>query len=288
MDSSDERAEVDELLVHLYGILLEFSECCIEIRNEAKYELRLVRESLTRNSRWLGIDISKEFQSAIDLLEQIAYEGIGLQQKADALLRELAESNERWAIATRSTRTAACLRESLSTLGIEICVVPIQAIRPEDEFDCIIMPAWHNSRRFTRLKNLAAAKEIRVLTYPFEGRWLSGHQARERTLMQSNQMEPEQLAGILGVAPDLFASSGVWEPSPWIEDTTPEPPIFKLENRVSRRRSVYPTAFVGNDETRRARLVEFYGGCHALLSEWSELHVLNELIDNALSEGGRL
>ena len=288
MDDSDERAEVDELLARVYGILLEFSECCIEIRDEAKHELRLVRESLTQNRRWLGIEIANEFESAIDLLEGIAYEGIGLEQKAGALLHELVESNERWAIATRSTRTAACIRESLSALGIDICVVPIQAIRPDDEFDCIIVPAWPNSRRFTRLKNLAAAKEIRVLTYPFESRWLSGHQARERTLMRSNQMEPEQLAGILGVAPDLFASSGGWEPSPPMEDTTPELPIFKLENRVSRRRSVGPVAFVGNDETRRARLVEFYGGCHALLSEWSELHVLNELIDNALSEGGRL
>ena len=285
---SEERTEVDELLVRLYGILLEFSECCFEINEEAKTELRLAKENLTRNLRWLDIDTAKEFQFAIELLERIAYGGLGLELKADALLRALSDSNGRWAIATRLTRTAACLRDSLSALGIDIYVVPIQAIRPQDEFDCIVVPAWPNSRRFTRLKNLAAAKEIRVLAYPFESKWLSSHQARERTRARSNQMEPEEIAGVLGMSPDLFATVEGRDPGTPVEETTPELPIFQMENRVSRRRSIGPASIADNEESRPAYLVEFYGGCHALLSEWSELYVLNELIENARPEGGAL
>ncbi len=282
-----DRSEVDDLLARLYGILLDFSECCFEVDEETKTDLRRAQENLDRNRRWMSPDIIKEFRSAIDRLTSISLDGSGLEGKADALLSALT-SDGRWAIATKSARTAECLREGLNGLRSDLPVLPIRAIRPEDEYDGIIVPAWPNSRWFTRLRNLAATRDIRILAYPFERKWLLGHQTRERALVQSSRMEDEERARLLGVKSDLPSTMKPLEPVRPADDVSPDLPILNLERRLSRRRLPRPSPSVDGDDVRRARLVEFYGECYALLTEWSQLNVLNELIGNSLGDGGHL
>ncbi len=287
-DETEERSETDDFLARLYGILLDISECCFGVGEELKSDLRQARENLVRNQIWMTPDTIKEFQFVLDRLENAMYTKSGMTEKAEVLLNTLSESKGQWAIASRSTRTAEHLREGLFTLVDDLQVIPIQAIRSEDEWDGIILPAWPGRRRFTRLRNLAVTRDVRVLTYPFERRWLMGHQTREHTLVRTNRMEAGVRAGILGIEPELLPTVESLEPTPLADDASPDLPMLDFERRFSRRRSSRPSSAVRGEDVRRARLVEFYGGCYVLLTEWSQLHVLNELMDDTRRDGRRI
>ena len=253
-----------------------------------KSDLRQARENLNRNQIWMTSDTIREFLSVLDRLENAVYSESGMMEKANLLVDTISVAQGRWAIASRSTRAAECLREGLDTLVDDPQVLPIQAIRPEDEWDGIILLAWPGRRRFTRLRNLAVTRDIRVLAYPFERLWLSSHQTRERTLMSANQLEARDRAGILGVEPDLLPTLGPTEPPSPADYASSVQPMLDFERRFSGRRSSRPSSALGGADVRRARLVEFYGGCYTLLTEWSQLHVLNELMDDSHGDGRRL
>ena len=286
IDGAEEKSETEDLLARLYGILLEFSECCFEVGEEVKSDLRLARRNFARDRMWMTQDVSQEFQSAIDRLESISDGGSGRNGKADALLSVLVETEGRWAIACRLARTVDHLRAGLSALGSDVPVLPIRAIQPENEWDGIILAAWPNGRRFTRLRNLAATREIRILTYPFERMWLSSHQAREQTFIKANRMEAEDRAGILGIEPDLLPASKPVESTPPIGSASPGQPMLDFERRFSRRRPIRPSSGGHGDDVRSALLIEFYGGCYTLLTEWSPVHVMNDLMEGISQEGG--
>ncbi len=288
LDGTEERSETDDLLARLYRMLLEISECCFGVSEEIKSDLRRAREALTRSQMWITSDTTREFLSVLDNLENAVYNETSMMEKADLLVSTLSVASGRWAIASRSTRSAECLREGLVALVDDPQVLPIQAIRPEDEWDGLILMAWPGRRRFARLRNLAAAREIQVLTYPFERIWLSSHQTRERTLMSASRMEAEDRASLLGIDSGLLPALRSTE-SPRPDYYVPsDQPMLDFEHRFSRRRSFRPSSVVGRDDARRARLVEFYGGCYVLLTEWSQLHVLNELIGGSHAYTRRL
>ena len=207
--------------------------------------------------------------------------------KADALLNLITGSDQRFAIATRSARTAESLRTTLLDWGIDLPVIPIQGISPEDEYEAIVLPAWPSRYRLSRLSNLAAARDTVLLVYPFERRWLSSHLSREDSIMRSHRMEVGIRARVLGVDPSVLPADPPEEPSLLPATAPAELPLHNLERRVSGRQVQQLSAREGVD-FRRARLVEFYGGCHSLLTEWAELHVLNELIWGNLRDGERL
>ena len=289
LDGTEERSEADDLLARLYGILLDISECCFGASVETESDLRLARENLVRNQMWMTQHTIREFQSALDRLDNAVHYDSRMTEKADILLSMLSESKGKWAIASRSIRTAERLREGLDTLVDDLPVLPIQSILSEEEWDGIILLAWPGRRRFMRLRNLAVTREIRVLTYPFEHGWLAGHQTREHALMRTNVMEVGDRADIIGVKPDLLPAFGPVEPAPSADDVSSVQPMLEFERRLSRRRSSRPSSSVRHgDEVRRARLVEFYGGCYILLTEWSQLHVLNEIMNSSFGGGHRL
>ena len=287
VEDAEEKSETEDLLARLYGILLEFSESCFEVRDETKSDLRQARQNFVRDRMWMTPDVIGEFRSAIDRLEEISHSGSGLEGKANALLNELVGCERRWAIACRSARTAESLRDGLYSLGDDLTVLPIQAIRPEDEWDGVILSAWPGRRRFTRLTNLGVAPDIRVLTYPFERNWLLGHQTREHNIMKTNLLPVRDRAGILGIEPELLPASKPRQ-SPPVDSASPEQPMLDFERRLSRHRPSRPPSAAKGEDVRSARLVEFYGGCYTLLTEWSQLHVLNDLMEDPRLEGGRL
>lgn len=63
-------------------------------------------------------------------------------------------------------------------------------------------------------------------------------------------------------------------------DLSVDNPIFGLEERVARRYERNQLLALDEEDGREAQLVQFFGGCHALLTEWAKLPLLNELIEN--------
>jgi len=277
---AEETLEVEQVLGRLFRILFECSECVFGVGDGIAGDLQAAREHIAQHARWLSSEIASELRKGLDGLEKAIGNG-SAHPKADALLGILAEHDGHWAVVARSPRTAELLRKGLDGLATDLPVLPVSTMSPDHEYGGIILPAWPNDQRFTRLKNLSVTTDIRILTYPFERKWVLRHQARERVRMWANRMETHERASILGISPGFVSNSEDLDPPELAEKEVPlDLPVFRLEERVAQRRIAYPTAADGED-AREAQLIQFVGGCYALLTEWAQLPLLNELIDRS-------
>ena len=285
----EEAQESEEILARLFGILLESSECCFGIGEETKANLQRARDQVIRHGRWLDSKVTSELQEAICRFENVIASGIYAQGKADALLNlVLDENHEPWVVAARSPRTAESLRAGFDDLGINVPVLPVSSFTPGNDYAGIIVPAWPNEQRFTRLKSQGVTPDIRVLAYPFETKWVSRHEARERARERSNELEIETRCEILGIEPRYLTSLKRHIPDPPGNEGGPDLPIFKIEDRVRKRRIKRPASAVEGEDSREAQLVQFFGDCHALLTEWVELPKLNQLMDGMKTNEAKL
>lgn len=277
---SEEAHESEGVLVRLFGLLFDCSECCFGISKATEDNLRVIQDRLTQLAIWLDPEVARELQDASSQLEKIIASGTFGQGKAEALLKFAAnEDLAQWAMIARSPRTAASLREGLHDWGVTMPVFPVSAIASDRDYAGIIVPAWLNSQRFARLKSQAVTDDIRILAYPFETKWISRYQVRERTQERSNRIEAETRSSILGIEPHLLDPLKAHEPEPSIHEIDLDLPIFKVEERMARRRVARPVAVTDGEDSREAQLVQFFGDCHAWLTEWAELPKLNQLID---------
>ena len=289
VSDSDEMDEVDEIFSCLYGILLECGECCFGAGKDTEARLQTARELVTRHGRWLPPEFTTEIDAAVRGLAQVISGESGDQGKADALLSIIQnENHEDWAVVTRSPRTAEILGRDLNKHGFDVHAIPVSAISPDSEFAGVIVVAWPNSQRFTRLKNMAVTSDIRILAYQFEAEWVSRYQKRERTRERSNQMDAGARSSILGIEPRFLASTTRHENDSPVKDAEPDLPIFRFVDRVEERRIRRPAAAGEGEESREAQLVQFFGDCYTLLTEWAELPRLNNLIDNANTDDAGL
>ena len=281
VENDQETPEVEELVARLYGILFEFSECCFGVGEDTRRRLREVRELIVRNQMWLDPRVTHEFVEVIDRLESMSATGFG-EEKADALLNVITESDGGWAVTTRSPQDADRLRVGLRELGTEVPVLPITAINSDYEYEGVIVPAWPNRQRFARLENVAVAEDIRVLTYPFERKWVLRHQAHKRASARSNRLDVEDRASILGIDARLLSTveADDPQPAPSSSDIPPDLPILRITDRIAKRRAQRPVTAVTGPDAREAWFVQLFGGCHALLTEWCALPLLNELVEH--------
>ena len=287
---SEEAFEVEQALARFFRVLFECSECCFGVGEGTISDLRAAREQMAQHARWLEPAAAEELRDAVNALELAVTTGSG-EQKADAFLRVLTDNDRQWAVTARSSRTAERLREGLDALGADLPVLPVSAVGPNHEFDGIIVPAWPNDQRFTRLRNMSVTPDIRVLTYPFENKWVLRHQARERMRAQSNQLEAGELSSILGIEPRFLSALNL------VRSEAEDPPgkeipldlaVFSLEERVARRHVTHPPLASSGEDSREAQLVQFFGGYYALLTEWAELPVLNDLIHSSRGDNAKL
>ena len=279
---NEEAHESEEILARLFGLLCEYSECCFGVGEETKNNLQAVRDQILQYENWMDPEVVRKLQEAAHGLENLTGSGSYGQEKADALLNFILDKHhEPWVVAARSRRTAESLRTEFDNLGVDVPIIPVSMIRPENDYAGIIVPAWLNEQKFARLKSQAVTPDIRVLAYPFESEWISHHQARERARERSNRMEIEMLSSILGIEPRFLTSLGHHELDPSANEDRPDLPIIRVDNRVAQRRIKRPPVAAEGESSREAQLVQFFGDCHALLSEWAELPKLNQLVDKA-------
>ena len=280
IDEGEEVHETEEILARLFGILFECSECCFGVSEETKVNLRSARDQVKRHSKWLAPEVVRELHEASLGLEKIIESGKYGQEKADALLNFVIDENhEPWVVAARSPRTAESLRAGFDSLGVNVSVFPVSAINPGRDYAGIIVPGWPNERRFAQLKNHGVTPDIRVLAYPFETKWISRYQARERLRERLNRLEGENRCSILGIEPCFLTALTHHEAEPPVKDARLDLPVFKVEERIAQRRIVRPSVATDGEDSREAQLVQFFGRGCALLTEWAELPRLNQLIN---------
>lgn len=286
----EEASEAEEILRRLFKILFECSECCFGLGKEIASDLEDIRRQMALHRKWLDPTVAGELRDAIEGLERASQDGSG-KEKADAFLELITQPGRRLAVAARSPRTAEWLRGALDSSGADAPVLPVSGISANDEYDGIILPAWPNDRNFTRLKNMAVTRNLFVLTYPFESKWVARHQARERAHLRANRIETGMRSEILDIDPSLVAA--LEEPEVPTYDQSektmlPESPVFRWQERFARRHAGRPPTAEDGEDGREAWFVRFAGGCHALLTEWAELPLLNELIGGTRGEKARI
>ena len=250
----EETFEVEKALARLFRILFEFSECCFGVGEDTISDLRAAGEQMAQHARWLEPVVREELLGIVNALERAFTIGAG-GQKADAFQSILADLDGTWAVAARSPRTAERLRDGLDALGADLPVLTVSSLSPDHEFDGMIVPAWPNDQRFTRLRHLSVTPDIRILAYPFESKWILRHQARERARARSIRLESGTLSSILGIEPRFLtplngAGSDVEDPP--AKEIPLDLPVFRLEERVARRRVTHPPLASGGEDGRRS------------------------------------
>ena len=290
-NSDGQDIEID-LLARLFGIVFECSECCFGVGEEAKESLKSVGAQIQAGKAWMRPEVTIGVIEAVKVLEKVMANRY-VPQKAEALIRILSKHADevpkgQWAIVARTQRTADRLALGLKARGMNVPVMNVQTIPPDREYQGIIVPAWPNSRRFSRLSSLALTPDLRVLTYPFERGWVYNHQRNEIKRERADRIETSELATMLGMEVEPLSLLEPTEPDTLDVLSESDSPIFRIEERLSRRQVRRPVSPVNTADTREGRLIQFVGGCYSLLTEWSELPILNGLIDSAPGESAEL
>ena len=278
--NDEEVHESERILARLFRLLFECSECCFGVCEETIEDLQSVRNQLIQHRNWLDQKVIQNLQDAICGLEHVVTDESCGREKADEMLKLIQETRDQpWTVATRSPRTTTAVLKGFKIRGVEIGVQPVTAVSADDDYAGIIVPAWPNDRKFSRLKNQAVASDIRIVTYPFETKWVRRHQARESARERSNRMEIDTRSAILGIGTQIMTTFTSHEPRSPVYDVPHDVPIFRIEDRVTRNHTMRPSVAVEGEDSREANLVQFVGDCHALLTEWAVLPRLNHLID---------
>jgi hypothetical protein len=292
---NDQTIELEDALARLFGVLFECSECCFGGQGTALQSIEAARASIARNARWLPPEGAARLRQAIDGLVSISCERT-CHAKAGALVDLLSDrvagKGERWVVVGRSVRTCSSLAAGLREYELTPVVTAVSSLTPESEYDGIVLAGWPNDARFTRLLELEVAADIRVLMYRFEKKWFDRYRVRVRQRSSSDILTAEQRAQIVQVSPSRLNGAAIHDPFAESDESPPseaETRLFDFEARVALRHSdisVPPSD--SSHEIRPARLVRFAGGCHAFLTEWAQLSILNEVIERGGSDGAKI
>ena len=285
LGESEETVDLDEALARLFGVLFECSECCFGVPEVTSETIEYAEFALARNARWLSSGGAKSFATAISGLRAIVQD----QSERDKgralveLLMDRADKSDTWAVVARSPSSCAGLKRGLQSYGLAPSVAAITSLTAKNDYDGIVVAAWPNDARFRGLIDLAVAPEIAVLAYQFEKKWFERYQARARQRDAALVLTAEQRAQIVQLPPSLLNGQNYHDPF-GAEHQAPIPdaeePVFKFEARITRRHASLSVPLGESPhELRPARLVRFAGGCHAFLTQWAELPVLNEVIE---------
>ena len=289
---SEQTEEAEQILHCLYKLLMEFSECCFGFGGDLCEDFCRAKALLQRTRNWLDSDVVAGLCKTIETLEQVISVGFSGHDKANAMMDSLhSEVEGTWVVVARSPRTAKWLQEGLRERGSMVEVLTVPSIEADKEYEGIIVPAWPNQQKFARLKNQAVTAEIRILVYPFERKWVLGYQAREREETRKNQLGSEKRSSILNVEERLVTAVTTLNSRDKEETkdySLQNIPVFEIENRLLQRRMRRPSTAVAGEESREAQLVQFYGDCYALLTEWATLPKLNQLAYEANPSGVNL
>ncbi len=287
---NEESSEAEKIIGNLLGILLDYSECCFGVGDATTENLAAVKKHFMECEKYLEEEVKNVVGEAVDGFEQLAESRDG-GNKADVLLDILSNCEGNWVLTARSVRTAECLREKLGLRdGLEIKRIP--EIGLESEYAGVIVPAWPNKWNFAKLISMALARDVRVLAYPFESELVTRHKKQHEHRSLSGQIRMEECALILGVEsgllPEQPEEKNDNEETPRAETETKEFSFLDFENRIRRNRYRRPVGITDYKDVREARTVYFFGECHAFLTEWVRLPVLNELVYKSAEENPRL
>ena len=285
----EEQHDVDEILARLFQVLCDCSECCFGVEQRTRNVMSIASDKFKYARPWLPKEIVEAFEQAICKLENILDSEKYRSQKAEALLSLISDSNlDEYSIVARSSNSVHNLRNKLVDWDIEIPIFTTTDVPQNREYSRIIIPAWLNRKRFGVLIDRAVASDIRILTYPYEEKWLSNYQAFAKVQHHKNYIDIDTRSEILGIEPHLLEFLDTQPPPKIEDDSVDEPSIFGIYDCAVRHYKNRTSGKPDYEEYREAQTVNFLGGCFAWLTEWNKLYRLNQLIESSTPKKAKL
>lgn len=303
LDQLEGDEEMKRYLRELFRLLFSISDRCTPPGSQDKSEIlqRLdeLKQAVERRAIWVPAEVMTYLRNAFTAFQELisantTNSGAG-RAKGEALLKLLAEevdSGRRLIIVTRNPQSVETTKYWLRENGIYEPVVWYQQFPENQTYDTIVVLSWLNAERFGKLIRRYAAPHVRLLSYPFERRWLRQFKSRRLHNMASGQPDRTEKSRLLGLPGDFlpFTQSRDLAESPAEKQTQASETfsVFDIESKIMRRRKGVPPAARASQDTYPAKYVGFVGETYAYLMENHEVPVVTNLIRNGDSPSSRI
>lgn len=290
LPDSDE--ETKRCLKEMFNILFSISDRCMPLETQEKIEfherLAELRQTIERRSIWVPEEVTEHLLNACATLSKLisalkSGSQIG-EQKGKVLLEFLQENaayqDRQNIILTRYSRNVVPVRKWLLEKGMDVPVMWYKSLPDNQTFDTIIVLSWLNSDRFGKLVKRYAAPHVRLLSYPFEKKWISQFSSRFSRERSGKQTDSAEKSAVSGLPAELLPSSKtrVQAVPQATEQNIETSSIFEIERRIMRRRKgAKPGMYYGHDSCQ-SRYVGFAGEWYAYLTETREVPVVTSLV----------
>lgn len=285
MAEAEENPDVNALIGKVFGLLLAASDSCgLLTKDEGVLrEVTSAEAWIARQAMFLSQDLRRELQHATAGLKGIFQQSERPSAKMAAVESAIAEMKAKGlvpiAIAMRSPRTAEALAARLNGhAGEDVNIITLASLNSERRYESIILPAWPTQRRLQRIERLYTCPHIRLLTFPFEQRWLKQYQDREAALRGEEMLAAGEKARLTGVPQARWAAVQFQPPRDTERNETARSPVFRFEERSIAHIRAERQREGGQADSRRARAVKFVGRSHAFLTEWFNVPVVSSLV----------
>jgi hypothetical protein len=299
LNHPDSDEEMKRYLQGLFHLLFRFSDRCVPLEAEEKTEILdrigALERYVERRAIFVPEEMTTRLRSACEALRELISENtthswIG-KGKGEALLKTLGANssltNQRRIIVTRYPQSVEETRLWLQERGVYDPVVWYRHFPETETFDTVVVLSWLNSERFGKLVQRYAAPEVRLLSYPFEQRWLQQFKSRFSRERASGQPDRVEKSKLLGLPEDLLPptqSLAPEQPRPDFETQASDSfSIFDIEQKIMKRKKGVPPAARSTQDTCPARYVGFVGEAYAYVTENHEIPVVTSLVTNSSS-----
>jgi len=145
--------------------------------------------------------------------------------------------------------------------------------------------SWPRSERFDRLVHQYLTDDLRLLAYPFEGKWLNHYQKRYSRSVVSG-ISTKRKMQLIGVSSE---STKIDQDDTDLEEVSSMPKFDLPEEKfLIRRKSVTTSDSAEQDELVDACYVDFVGPTFAYLTDGHDLPVINSYVSGDQANPGKI
>ena len=292
-DIEREQAEnADELIPPLFRLLFICSENVFGGKLNLERTLQDLDQRFEQFSRWYPRNVIVSLSDARSRLSNYIFSGAYCESKSDALLAHIEKSGPTCVVLTTTKSTKQSITDYLRELGSGVDVLQLNELGHHPRTTSGIFLTWPNKKRIAQLESRSILSNIKLLAYPFEKVWISSYQSRLRNLNLRNRQDIQTRTRLTQLDGKAFSALNLAIDLPRDE---PNAPLTELDERVNRyvdfpsgHSSDDPSQRESSTELKEARKVQFFGDCHAALSQWTSVPKLNAIIDGTNSASKKL
>ncbi len=284
--ASTDNATVRDLFYSLFRLLMlcaeyvgqnpqQFTETADRLVLSAKEQLKAARV-------WLTGETCSQINSALENMHIAAVNlsGSNGSPKATALIGAMKQSSVESGSAVVVARSRLeDVQTWIGQSGIQARIYSIDDIPDDHIFERVLVLSWPRSSRFDELVHRYITTDLRLVSYPFEGKWLRQYEkGQKRSRLTSISLKKKcQLLGISSGSESQEVADDVTTSTELVSFDIPE------ERFLTRRKGSGRAADSGTFEQEalvEASYVDFVGPTFAYLTEGHEVAVLNAYISS--------